>query len=306
MSYALKTAYTELFSDTLTPISLYLKVRDLYANSLFFETTTATNTYSFVGLKPIAHLCLNEGEKDFEMKFPDGKKITSAIENASINTRNTLTENLKLFLEHFELIGTPKDHLTENRLLGYCKSDPKNPEIITEAYFTIYEYLIIMDHNHNQTYIYGQSFNDSQENLQQKIHQLSESVTYQSIPIYNFSNKALHRTTTNTSTTTKYHFRGDEFNVLRKLRSKFGTRECCFLDYGNYKLFGSSTYDQKKAENKTTTLVGSFNSQAKAHCSNTFNVIKSKNHYLDFSDILNKTSEFNTKENIENLLNTIK
>ena len=60
----IKTKVTHLLADTVTPVSIYLKVRDHFNNPVLLESNdfrSRENCYSIIGLEPIAGLKVQQG-----------------------------------------------------------------------------------------------------------------------------------------------------------------------------------------------------------------------------------------------------
>ncbi|MEH6406253.1 MAG: anthranilate synthase component I family protein, partial [Leeuwenhoekiella sp.] len=74
MKYQLKTFSKKLLADTLTPVSVYLRLRDKFPNSLLLESSdyhANDNSFSYICCNPIASIKV-ENEK-IKQQFPDGK-----------------------------------------------------------------------------------------------------------------------------------------------------------------------------------------------------------------------------------------
>ena len=55
--HRLKTDYQKLLADTLTPVSVYLKIRDRFAQSILLESSdyhANDNSFSYICCQPIA------------------------------------------------------------------------------------------------------------------------------------------------------------------------------------------------------------------------------------------------------------
>ena len=62
--FEVKTRTVRLLADTITPVSIYLKIRDIYPNSLLLESSDYhgnENSYSYICLKPIASFEADNG-----------------------------------------------------------------------------------------------------------------------------------------------------------------------------------------------------------------------------------------------------
>ncbi|HEX8348706.1 MAG TPA: anthranilate synthase component I family protein, partial [Hymenobacter sp.] len=57
MNYALKTRHVRLLADTVTPVGLYLRLRDQYSNCLLLESSDyhgQQNAFSYLACDPLA------------------------------------------------------------------------------------------------------------------------------------------------------------------------------------------------------------------------------------------------------------
>src|SRR5471030_1343711 len=71
--YKIVTTYKKLLADTTTPVSIYLRLRDVFPNSLLLESSdyhSRENSVSYICCEPIGGLILNEGR--LKIKYPDG------------------------------------------------------------------------------------------------------------------------------------------------------------------------------------------------------------------------------------------
>ena len=65
------TIAKEQLADTVTPVSLYLRTRDKYANSLLLESSdyhSKENSYSFLCIEPLITIKADENEISFSYK----------------------------------------------------------------------------------------------------------------------------------------------------------------------------------------------------------------------------------------------
>ena len=72
-TYKLKTNFKQILADTITPVSVYLKIRDKFPNSILLESSDYhgnDNSFSYVCFNPIASIKV-ENQK-IETQFPDG------------------------------------------------------------------------------------------------------------------------------------------------------------------------------------------------------------------------------------------
>ena len=73
MKYQLRTNYKKILADTITPVSIYLKIRDTFPNSILLESSDYhgnENSFSYVCCNPIASITVKD--QTVSETFPDG------------------------------------------------------------------------------------------------------------------------------------------------------------------------------------------------------------------------------------------
>ncbi len=265
-TYALKTAYKQILADTITPVSVYLKIRDKFPNSLLLESSdyhTGDNSFSYICCNPIASIKV-ENETVFQ-HFPDGSFFKSYIDSTT-NIPQTISE----FASKFESEKSNFKFITGG-LFGYIAYDAvryfekisiSKKDVATEIpdlYYAIYQNIIAINHFKNEAYIFCHSVDGN--NNTNEIEQLLQT---RNLPSYQFrkdgnskSNLTDSDFLNNVALAKKHCFRGDvfqlvlsrrfsqgfkgdEFNVYRALRSINPSPYLFFFDYGDFKIFGSS------------------------------------------------------------------
>jgi anthranilate synthase component 1 len=80
MTHKLKTRTKKLLADTLTPVNIYLKLRDVYAGSILLESSDYhghENSLSFICCDPIASF---EVKGDIvETRLPNGQRDSQKV-----------------------------------------------------------------------------------------------------------------------------------------------------------------------------------------------------------------------------------
>jgi anthranilate synthase component I len=274
--YKVKTQARKMLADTITPVSIYLRIRDVYPNSLLLESSDYhgnENSYSFICLKPMASF---EADNGFTTEiYPDGSKISTALtDNHTFNTRFTA------FLTSFEQ-SENQDDIPINGLFGYTAYDAVKyfekiklearivPEHkIPEVRYCFYKYIIAINHYQNILHIIENEINGEASELE-RIETLLNS---RNMAIYSFKTVGDEKSNItdvqykNIVSKGKEHcyrgdvfqvvlsrqftrkFTGDDFNVYRALRSINPSPYLFYFDYGNYKIFGSSPEAQLKVQ----------------------------------------------------------
>src|ERR1700755_1325194 len=95
-TYKITTTQKKLLADTTTPVSIYLRLRDVFPNSLLLESSdyhSRENSVSYVCCEPIAGMTLTNGL--LKKHYPDGSE-----ERLEPN-RFELTAEINTFLHRF-------------------------------------------------------------------------------------------------------------------------------------------------------------------------------------------------------------
>lgn len=267
--YKISTTYKRLLADILTPVSVYLKLRDRYPNSILLESSDyhgAENSFSYICCSPLASIKA-ENEVLTEV-FPDG-----TIQNTPITKEMNVPAQLAAFAQSFEVEEQRKFNFIHNGLFGYMSYDavryyedldlnlrPDRLQI-PDLYYAVYRYIIAINHFTNEAYIFSHNYNQDDDD---GIAQLEALLNSRNIPSYTFktTGKEEHNISSEgflkNIEKAKQHcfrgdvfqlvlsrrfaqaFQGDEFNVYRALRSINPSPYLFYFDYGSFKIFGSS------------------------------------------------------------------
>ncbi len=264
MKYKLQTRHKKLLADTLTPVNIYLKLRDVFAGSILLESSdyhSHENSLSLICCDPLASFTV-EGNK-VEKTYPDGKVV--------INEITSLTEDFDAFRNSFEADGTVSSKYVSNGLFGYMSYDAvrffedvkiaKREDIIPDMVYKLYRYIIVVDHFSNELSLFENNFGTNEGIGLSKLEQIIFSNRFATYPFKksgeersNFTNDEFLKVIDKgkehcyrgdvfqivLSRRFECGFRGDEFNVYRALRSVNPSPYLFYFDYGNYKLIGSS------------------------------------------------------------------
>src|SRR5688572_20419355 len=105
MKYKIYSKSKKLLADTLTPVNIYLKLRDVFAGSILLESSDyhgQENSLSMICCEPMASFKVKKNV--VELKFPDGqvkqeelagKLLTEKLDNfrALFKTENNSSKN---------------------------------------------------------------------------------------------------------------------------------------------------------------------------------------------------------------------
>ena len=285
--FQLTTTHKKLLADTLTPVSVYLKIRDKYPNSLLLESSdyhANDNSFSYICCNPIASIKI-ENERIIEV-FPDGSRIEIPI-TADINVPERIQEFSKQF--HTE---TSNFKFINSGLFGYIaydgvqyfediKIEKKKGDLkLPDLYYAVYQNIIAINHFNNEAYIFDHNFN-TENNLKEieQILKVKNFATYsfkrQEEAVSNLTDEEFRENVTLgkkhcqrgdvfqlvLSRRFSQAFKGDEFNVYRALRSINPSPYLFYFDYGNFKIFGSSPEAQlivKDGQAEIHPIAGTF------------------------------------------------
>ncbi len=266
MKYKLHTNYKKILADTITPVSIYLKIRDTFPNSILLESSDYhgnENSFSYVCCNPIASISVKD--QIVSETFPDGKSDTTHCKTA-----HEIPGMIHEFSQKFET-ENQKFKFINNGLFGYIGYDAvkyfedieiakKQDDLeIPDIYYAVYQNIIAINHFKNEAYIFSHSYDQS--NNIEEIHQLIGNRNFAS---YTYQNANDEKSSLSDEEfmehveLAKKHcfrgdvfqlvlsrrfsqgFKGDEFNVYRALRSGNPSPYLFYFDYGNFKIFGSS------------------------------------------------------------------
>ncbi len=264
--YNFKTTFKKILADTITPVSVYLKIRDKFANSLLLESSdyhANDNSFSYICCNPIASIKITN--ETIYKTFPDGTSNTIAI------TKNS---NIPKIIEEFASQFQSENNdfkFINNGLFGYISYDAvryfENIEInkkdndlqIPDIYYAVYQNIIAINHFKNEAFIFSHSITES--NNIATIENLLQNKSFASYSFSKTGDKNSNLTDSefidNVKLAKKHCFRGDvfqlvlsrrfsqgfkgdEFNVYRALRSINPSPYLFYFDYGDFKIMGSS------------------------------------------------------------------
>ncbi|MGB5364473.1 MAG: anthranilate synthase component I family protein, partial [Aureibaculum sp.] len=178
MTFKLNTHYKKIIADTITPVSVYLKIRDKYPNSILLESSdyhANDNSFSYICCNPIASIeIINE---KIIQTFPDGNTIVNAIDKET-----NIPQVLDNFAKLFEVKQDTSFKFINNGLFGYIGYDAvryfedikiakKEGDLnIPDIYYAVYQNIIAINHFKNDAYIFAHCYNA--ENNIDDIHHL--------------------------------------------------------------------------------------------------------------------------------------
>ncbi len=266
MEYKLTTHYKKILADTITPVSVYLKIRDQFPNSILLESSdyhANDNSFSYICCNPIAYIKVEN--ETITQRFPDGKK-----EITEITPETDVTKVIHNFGQQFSVKQNGFKFIY-NGLFGYMAYDAvryfEDVEIskkedsvrIPDIYYAVYQNIIAINHFKNEAYLFAHCYN-----TESNVDEIEQLFNVRNFASYNFSREGEPESNLKDGdykehvALAKKHcqrgdvfqlvlsrrftqkFKGDEFNVYRALRSINPSPYLFYFDYGNFKIFGSS------------------------------------------------------------------
>ena len=271
----INTLTKKISGDLLTPVGVYLKIRDKYREPLLLESSdyhSGKNSKSFICFEPLASIIINPNEVVL--------KSADTIEKRP--TPLSLNEEINHFFQTFEI----KDK--GQSIFGYTSyeavqlmEDIKLKKSSTEtdiplAIYSLYKNIIVINHFNDEVEITCNS--ENVEGLNSQLLEIENLLTNKTVAEFTFTATG-EEISDNTNAgylemirEAKKHckrgdvfqlvlsrgfsrvFKGDEFNVYRQLRRVNPSPYLFYFDYGNFKLFGSSPEAQLIVENNKAEI----------------------------------------------------
>ncbi len=269
--YRFTTTYKKLLADTVTPVSIYLKLRDRYVNTLLLESSDYhghDNSYSYICCQPLASIEVKNNT--LYQQWPDGSSQEDAIAQP-----NQVVEQLNAFAASFQAEDQGFSFI-HHGLFGYMTYDavqyyedlslryqPDQREIPVLRY-QVFRYIIVINHFKNELYIIEHQPVAEGSSAASGIAEIESLIRNKNVPAYtfrtvngeesNFTDEEFLEVLAKgqahclrgdvfqivLSRRFQSQFQGDEFNVYRALRSINPSPYLFYFDYGSFKIFGSS------------------------------------------------------------------
>ncbi|MDR2938433.1 MAG: anthranilate synthase component I family protein [Prevotellaceae bacterium] len=278
-----------LLGDLQTPIGIYLKVRDLYENSVLLESSdynTAANSNSYIAFSPIASYKVKDNE--IAMRYPDGTEEQLKVEN-----KNTVPDSFNAFINSFSISAEQKK-VGANGFFGYTSYDavkyfedvelttPKMEENdVPEIQYVLYKYIVAMNMFKNEISI-TENLTEGEES---KINDIESILASPNISSYSFTKVGKESSDITDedflqmvargkrhclcgdvqqivlSRRFKQSYHGDDIMLYRTLRSINPSPYLFYFDFGSFRIFGSSPEAHLKLKDGRayiTPIAGTF------------------------------------------------
>jgi len=276
----LRTESKRMLADVYTPVSIYLRLRDRFRDTILLESTdahVAENSYSFICINAIGGIEVKDA-KTIEIKYPNQDPIKQEADQ--------IDNQLWGYMQGYQVVPhTHKETNFAQGLFGYTSfdaiplfetisfADTKKTNIPLIRY-RLYQYVIVFDHYKDELFICQNLLANEQADTS-----LIESlIRNKDVPQFPFTPVGDERSNVSDEAYTamvekgiqhclrgdvfqivlsrrfEQSFKGDEFNVYRALRSVNPSPYLFFFDYGDYKLMGSSPEAQLIVRNNKAVM----------------------------------------------------
>lgn len=268
-SFNYHTTTKRLLGDLYTPVSLYMRLRDLYPQSMLMESSDyhgSENAKSFIGIDPMASIQVGHGV--LTMTFPDGSSVKRDIpvENSD-KPKLAVAKAMNDFLGSFHVEGEGCQYygifgFTSANAVRYFENIPVKDTTMErndapDILYILFKDIIVFDHFNNMIDFVTLGTADELQNL-------LTAANKPNVKPYGF-----HAVGGATSTLTDEEhkanirrcvrhclrgdvfqivisrrfiqkYEGDDFKLYRVLRSINPSPYLFYFDFGGYRIFGSS------------------------------------------------------------------
>ncbi|MGY0393120.1 anthranilate synthase component I family protein [Bizionia sp. KMM 8389] len=279
--FSLYTHYKKILADTITPVSVYLKIRDKFPNSILLESSdyhANDNSFSYICCNPIATISVKNDT--ITQSFPDGSCLINHVSKPG-----GVMRKIHKFTKRFKVHSDTDFKFINNGIFGYMAYDAvryfedinitkkEGHQNIPDIHYAVYQNIIAINHHKNEAYIFAHCFN-----TETNVDAIFQLITSKNFSAFNFTTDG--ETVSNLTDSAykeqvelaKKHcergdvfqlvlskkfsqkFKGDEFNVYRALRSINPSPYLFYFDYGDFKIFGSSPEAQLVVNNNKAEI----------------------------------------------------
>ncbi len=274
------TVTKKILGDLNTPVSVYLRVRDAYPQSALMESSDYhdnKNSRSFICLHPIASVSVEHSIGI--AKYPDGTQTSTPI-TPSNNTAQCIND----FLHQFQVDGALSQYCgiygyTSFNAVRYfeninVKDETQEKNDAPDLLYILYKVYIMFDHFNNEITLIELLEDGEEDDLQQLEHDVNNRPyqTFDFHPVGEFWSTLTddeHRENIRRgiqhclrgdvfqivlSRRFKQRYEGDDFKLYRALRSINPSPYLFYMDFGGFRIFGSSPETHCRIENGTAYI----------------------------------------------------
>ncbi len=265
-TFKAQSEFRKFLADTITPVSLYLKLRDKYDDVILLESSDYhgnKNSFSYLAFDAVASFELKNNHA--RASFPDAAVMERTLEKPTDGVK-ALNDFVQAFIP-----GKLPLSCIHDGLFGYMAYDAikyfdtiqlrrETAYGIPEICYRVYRFIVAVDHFKNELCLIENRYS----NEPSRMDEVETLIYNRNFPCYRFSadeteqqnctdeeylemvKRGIHHCKIGDvfqiviSRRYEIGFRGDEFNLYRALRSVNPSPYLFYFDYGNFKIFGSS------------------------------------------------------------------
>nr|WP_294704905.1 anthranilate synthase component I family protein [Prevotella sp.] len=266
------TQTRKILADLYTPVGVYMRLRDIYPQSVLMESSDyhgTENSRSFIGVHPIASIAVGHGV--VTATYPDGrveeKELPAFGEGKGEKCKLAISKAFNDFIQAFHVEGEGSEccglyGFTTFNAVRYFENIPVKDTTMEkndapDIYYIMYKNIIVFDHFNNtmQLITLGE---------EAELDALMKAINKANVKPYDF-----HPVGETTSTLTDEEhkanirrciqhclrgdvfqivvsrrfvqkYEGDDFKLYRALRSINPSPYLFYFDFGGFRIFGSS------------------------------------------------------------------
>ena len=266
--YTYQISSKAMLGDLLTPVSAYLRLRDLSTQSILMESSdyhSGKNARSFIALQPIAHVAIGHGMGN--CLYPDGKTFQHPFDR-TYRSDAIIGE----FMHSFKFEGDAHQ-LSCCQLWGFTsfnavryfediavKDERQAKNDAPDMLYILFKYVLEFDHFNNRLTIYELLQSGEPSGIEEIERMMNRPA------VGRFSFRAVGEVSS--TLTDEQHkanirrgiahckrgdvfqivlsrrfiqqYEGDDFNLYRALRSINPSPYLFYMDFGGFRIFGSS------------------------------------------------------------------
>lgn len=281
------TDYKKILADLYTPVGLYLKLRDLYPQSVLMESSDYhgnDNSRSFIGINPMASFAVDHGV--IKLLWPNKQRESIPLPGYSEGkpspqkglAKRLIADKLTDFISSLQVEGQGSNlfglyGFTSFNAVRYfedisVKDSREDKNDAPDILYIMFSDIIVFDHFNNTLEIASLIGDDGKSDLEQLLRNINKS----SCQVYNF-----HPIGEPSSTVTDeqhkanirqcvahclrgdvfqivisrrfiQRYEGDDFKLYRALRMINPSPYLFYFDFGGYRIFGSSPETHNRIE----------------------------------------------------------
>lgn len=264
--YNYHTHSRTLLGDLHTPVSVYLKVRDLFPQSALMESSDyhgSENNRSFIALCPLASMSVEHGKAVF--RLPDGEWSERELSDA-----HSLNEAMNDFMKRFCIRGEYSHYCG---LYGYTsfnavrytegiavKDSREDINDAPDLLYIIYKYIIVFNDYRHELLLLEMTGEEEESNLERIVKAIQDrnytAYDFRAVgPVTSTLTDEEHKANIRRgiahclrgdvfqivlSRRFEQAYVGDDFKLYRALRSINPSPYLFYFDFGGFRLLGSS------------------------------------------------------------------